>query len=275
MADWSISDGQFATGLTTVNDRSDGCGLYVDGSGTANVKSSWVEMIASTDYEYNGFVFTFCRNYISTALPFLIDVAIGASGSEEIILENLILNSGSGSGNSFFVPLKLSAGTRIAVRCQIASGTKYALFCSILGVSGGFLSLPATSKIITLGADTSDSGGTGIDPGGVADTKGSYTEIESSTPYPIRSIAIAFGGKGTSRDTVGWLFDIAVGSEGNEEIIVSDILVLSSLNEVISPTYLPFIQISIPAGSRISVRCESTTTHGTYRLLDVILYGGL
>ena len=275
MADWSILDGQFATGLNTTNDRGDGCGVYLDAPGTANTKSSWDELIASTDYDYNGFVFICGRNYTTIVLSWLIDIAIGGSGSEEIIVENLILNSGGGSGNALFIPLKIPAGTRIAVRCQIASGTLYALFCSILGVSGGFLSLPATSKIITLGADTSDSGGTGIDPGGVADTKGSYTEIESSTPYPIRSIAIAFGGKGTSRDTVGWLFDIAVGSEGNEEIIVSDILVLSSLNEVISPTYLPFIQISIPAGSRISVRCESTTTHGTYRLLDVILYGGL
>jgi len=274
MADWSILDGQFATGLNTTNDRGDGCGLYIDGA-AANVKGTWRELIASTAYDYNGFVFTFGRNYVSMALSFLVDVAIGASEAEEIIVENLILNSGGGSGNSLYIPLKIPAGTRIAVRCQVGSSTAYAFFCSVIGVSSGFLSLPAISKIITLGADTSDSGGTEIDPGGTVDTKGSYVEIASSTPYHIRCLSIGFGNKSTTRTEEGWLFDVAVGAAESEVIIISDILVLSSQSEVITPGYLPFIPISIPIGSRISVRCESSGNSATARLIDVILYGGL
>lgn len=275
MADWDILDGQFAVGLNTTNDRSDGCALYVGASGTANTKSSWYELISSTPYDFKGFVIIFSRNYTTTALSFLLDIAIGAGGSEEVILENLSLNSGSGSGSFLFVPIKIPAGSRIAVRCQINSSTEYAFFCTIVGVAGGFLMSTPISKVITMGADTSDSGGTEIDPGATVDTKGSYVEIESSTSYPIHALSIAFNGKGAARSLYGWLFDIAVGSAGSEEIIVSDILVLSSGNQVITPQQLPFIPVSIPAGSRIAVRCECSGNNSTTRLLDVILYGGI
>lgn len=97
-----------------------------------------------------------------------------------------------------------------------------------------------------------------ISSGTSAHTKGAYTELVASTAYPISEII--FMDHGAMTYDADFLLDIAVGAAGAESIIIADLLVTlrpyatvfySSLERYAFP-------VSVPPGTRISIRCQST-----------------
>lgn len=108
-------------------------GTVIDPGATPNTKGSYAQLVASTSKDYLGFTTHIDVGSVSTTAAFpswLFDVAIGAGGSEKIILPNQAASatgsvgaSGSVDGLGGFFPIPIPAGTRIAARSQCNTGT--------------------------------------------------------------------------------------------------------------------------------------------------------
>lgn len=250
-------------------------GTTVTANGSNNVKGNYAELIAATAFEAS-FILIMLDDQVA-AVDYLIDIAVGAGGSEVIIASNLLATGGTGSivyGAHYMIPIKIPAGSRLAARCQCSTGSS-AIRVSALLFGGGFLAPETLSLVTTYGDNTADSGGVSVDPGGTINTKGAYSQITASTTYQIRWLIIAIGNQlNNVRTSQSWLIDIAVGAAASEVVLLPNItLNCSTSPDIITPQTICMIPIKIPAGTRLSVRAQSDGNDATDRLFDVILYG--
>lgn len=131
---------------------------------TANVKTAWSELAGFTSYDIFGFSLSIQNIAASAAArTALLDIGIGAAGSEVPILSNILCGGGGANyqnnRNFKFFPLFIPAGVRVATRFQ----------CSVTGVAahvgvtfhggGDFPLLPCFQGAEVIGADTATSGG--------------------------------------------------------------------------------------------------------------------
>lgn len=104
---------------------------------------------------------------------------------------------------------------------------------------------------------------------GAANSKGAYAQLIASSAFSYSALTIqmyADGGGGQC-----YLVDIAVGGAGSEVVIVPNILFDSSRNIV--GNMLNFtLPLNIPAGTRISARCQEVGGTGT-RQVQVTIVG--
>lgn len=111
---------------------STGYGLQIDPGGSANTKGAYVQLTASLSVEIGGFLLCFDSQGTTTgttgAVDWLVDIAVGASGSEQVILPNLAVCGYSAGGDSFifgstvpYIPMPIPAGGRISVRAQCST----------------------------------------------------------------------------------------------------------------------------------------------------------
>ena len=112
-------------------------------------------------------------------------------------------------------------------------------------------------------------GMTGLTPSSTANTKGSYSQLVTSTTYDIDFLEIVLCADYTA--ACGILVDIAIGSSGNETVIVSNLDVSLGNSNVVTQTYA--FPISIPAGTRISARVQSSVGSISTNLVGVYVKG--
>jgi hypothetical protein len=90
-------------------------------------------------------------------------------------------------------------------------------------------------------------------------TKGAYVQLTASTPYDSSLLYINPGfSNGSSRFL---LVDIATGGAGSETVVVSNICLRSDTDWIIGGWAA--ISVDIPAGTRVSMRCQSGTGSAT------------
>lgn len=251
-------------------------GTTITASGTANTKGSYTELIASTAGAINGFTLNIGGFTIASTADFLLDLAIGAGGSEEVIIANVLLSVSPGSDLEFYkstsFPINIPAGSRVAARIQ-STLLSSQMSISLNTVPSFFSSGPLFHSCIELGANTSDSGGLLVDPGGTINTKGSWVEFTSSLSEDIRGILVLQGNRANSTNrTQRVLFDVGVGSGGNEEIIMTDIF--SRITPFEQPFGMnSFVPVSVVVGSRLAIRSQNSDNNATDRLIDYVIYG--
>ena len=251
-------------------------GTTITASGTANTKGSYTELIASTAGAINGFTLNIGGFTIASTADFLLDLAIGAGGSEEVIIANVLLSVSPGSDLEFYkstsFPINIPAGSRVAARIQ-STLLSSQMSISLNTVPSFFSSGPLFHSCIELGANTSDSGGLLVDPGGTINTKGSWVEFTSSLSEDIRGILVLQGNRANSTNrTQRVLFDVGVGSGGNEEIIMTDIF--SRITPFEQPFGMnSFVPVSVVAGTRLAIRSQNSDNNATDRLIDYVIYG--
>jgi len=238
--------------------------------GSDNTKTSYSELISALSYDVSGFiVFPSAGNYGD----WLFDLAVGSAGSEVDILSNLLFSAKLyREVNQVYFPVSIPSGTRISTRaqCRAALARNYNIgFHPIYRY--GFLK-SSCSRILTLGANTADSGGTSVDPGGTVDTKGSWVEFSSSLPFTSRYILVSLGCQQIARDNATWYYDIGIGAAGSEVAIISDIQARCHADQdEIWPHFFGLIPVEIPIGNRVAMRCKASITSAS-RYLDFILY---
>lgn len=111
-------------GADTANTRL----TQVDPGTTVNTKGSYVQLVASTDFHGSWlFLDTGSFGGATTDLFWLADFAIGAGGSETIIIPNMNFSCETavdGAGAWWYAfPCSIPAGSRIACRCQCSVNT--------------------------------------------------------------------------------------------------------------------------------------------------------
>lgn len=234
--------------------------------GAANTKGSYVELISSTAFQT--FSVRIHLNNVDNS-DALVDIAIGAAASEQIIVANVPADRATVSRSlTIPLPLALPAGTRISARVQKTAGATD-VYSSIEICATSALGRSSLQRCITYGAATADSGGTSVNPGGTPGTKGSYSEITASTTTPIEYLLLCIGNQNNGARTQGYFaLDVAIGAAGSEQRIILDETLYSSSSQEIAPEHLPF-EVDILAGSRLACRAQSQTTN----TFDVVLLG--
>jgi hypothetical protein len=272
MGNWSLSGNNFAVDGYPVPSNY----FVALTSGSANVKGGWVELISSTPYFGTLYMTHQATNSLSK--DSLFDLGIGAAGSELIIVNNLLFSSLGGAsytgGQLYSLPLSVPSGARIAVRVQSsASSVLHNVSAGIIGVSDMRNGI-CFQSCATYGAVTEDSGGTSIDPGGSANTKGAWVELTSATTSYTQGFFLAFGNKcNAARADASMAIDVGVGAAGLERPIVQNFIIQAgSAMDSITPRVSPFFYVGIPTGTRISARSACSITDATDRLIDIVLY---
>lgn len=273
MPDFSLIGGgnKVATvGADTANSK-----LTTVAGGTSNSEGSWTELVASTSYKAD-FLQVIIYGSAGNTRQELIDIGIGSSGSEQIVVENIIHSGRTRdlTGTIFSVPLTISTGTRIAARVQQWHSVSENFNIGIILGVGTLSGLAGLADVHSYGDVGSATTGTTVDPGSTANTKGSWTEIVSSTAHPIKAIAMGLSNDASNVGSAAeWLFDIGIGGSGSEVVIAPNIYGQRNENENHNSLPLQFVPVNIPAGSRLAVRSQCNITNATDRVIDVILYG--
>jgi hypothetical protein len=242
-------------------------------TGAANTKSAYSEIDAGIGYGGFPMVSLVVSDYTE---DYLFDIATGAAGSESIILPNLLASCVSqyqyGVLNPILFPIFIPKSSRLAFRAQAYGASKWCDVHIAIVPPSAFHAAQGFAKCIDYGANTADSGGTSIDPGSSANTKGSWTELSASTERTIKGVIIALGSqRNTARTNAQWKLDLSFGAS-NEIVIYDFFLNCRSEHDHVSPRFSPFIPVTIPAGVALDARVSCSITDATDRLVDIVVY---
>jgi len=251
-------------------------GTTIAGNASANVEGAWTQLSAATPVDACGLWITIGQPFTIGTVDFLVDIGVGAAGDEQIIVENLLYSVGSFPAApdwGLFLPRCIAAGSRVAARAQCSGATNRQIGLMIHLIPGVVRPM---QRCESGGADTSDSGGTLIDPGaGAAHVKGAWVQMIASTTFPYRALAmlLGFNKNGTATVQVEHAYDIGVGAAGDEQVIIANLrAVQGSGDDLVAPMAFGAYPVNIPAGSRIAVRAQCSIT-GADRLTDAMIVG--
>jgi hypothetical protein len=264
MAMWPAADqNQMQSSANTANSRP-----YVTAtaSATPNTKGSWVEIITTSAFEAEGILIA-SQVQIATAATdssMLLDIGLGAIGSERVLVSNIPYGH-TWWGQRQFFPIRIPSGERVAVRVQSAIASKADDFtCELVGGSGN-APLQCGGVATTYGASTATSNGVALTDGGVANVKNSWTQITSSTTRPIRWLVPVLGGTPANTNFVvdNCLVDIGIGGAGSEAVLLPNLPVSNSAGEDLRSMSSPYpIAVNVPAGTRLSARFQQSAAPG-------------
>ncbi|MDZ5457003.1 hypothetical protein [Azohydromonas lata] len=267
LGDWGASEGHqrmAASGALTT----------MIAPGSLNTKGAWTQIVASTAFDAAALLLTLSVGTTNGSV--LVDIGIGAAGTETVLLGNLQARRISSGNNvvQLLLPLQIPAGSRIALRYQQTAANVVLGACA--SVVAATWNSPATAgRTATHGAVPASSSGTVVDPGASANTKGAWVELTPATDSDASWLLLSVMPTGTAINAnTAFYVDVAVGASGAEQIIVPDVpvYVAATVESSMARVLLP---ISIPAGSRLAVRmqCSATTTPGREREVVAHLIG--
>lgn len=235
--------------------------VTITASATAHTKGSWSQIISSTTAQTTMIVFAVTSVNVSTAdSATLLDIGVGASGSETVIVPNIAI--GGAATAVFRIPVKVASGSRIAARIQGVRASQTATINAreFQCVNAGDASLIPTS-VDVLGTSTATSTGTAM-----SGASGTWVEIVSSTSQPYIAFVIAPSTSDT--DTASQsdaVYEIGVGAAGSE-VRFGEINFTFGASENFS---VPSLRVNtfgreVPSGSRLAIRHNIAANPGKY-----------
>lgn len=238
-----------------------------------NTKGAWTQFVASTPFDAAGLVLGGGISVANAAT--LIDIGVGASGSEQVVLPNYParrINASNVAHQPVHFHVAIPAGSRIALRYQ-SSVMSPTMLPYLMLLAAGWNTPLVGSRIAAYGAVAASSIGTVVDPGAAANTKGAWVELAAAADFDASWLVLSVLPAGTILASASWVVDVAIGPSGAEQIILPDVAIAT--HSTTDPHFRLALPISIPAGSRVAVRaqCSSATTPGREREFVVHLIG--
>lgn len=220
--------------------------VQVAANASNNTKGSYSQFVASAPVDAIGIILC-CSS--SNAAYLLADIAIGAGGSEQIVIPNLGISSAGQSQitpTPMFIPLYIAQGTRVAIRVQASTGsnTSRIKMIFVAGSFSGAIGKPPY-RYEDWGADTSNSFGTGVTAGN--GTKSAYTQLIASTGLTARWVILET--ESVTGDSNQVTIDLATGAAASEQVILPDV----AFTDGCLGTCV-IVPLQIPQGSRVAVR---------------------
>jgi hypothetical protein len=262
---WPLSEASF---LDQKGITSGAVGGTVVTAGAVNTKGAYAQLVAATTYAAEGIMVVATTK--GTA-DYLIDIAIGAAASEQVVVPNIAASGATYLSRVYFFPVKIPAGVRVAARSQ-ASTASAAISVHIGLVSSGFLGIPGYHRVEALGANTTDSGGGALTAPGVINTMSAWAQIGGATAFPYKWIVPSIGDQAITARTSGqrYMFEVGIGAGGAQSLLIPGIPAGTSSTSFADSGRCGF-PINVPAGSSLWGRYSSSalTTLGA----DLILYG--
>ena len=237
----------------------------------ADTLGSWVELIASTVHEWNGFLLS--GLIFNPMTDGHIKVSTGAGGSEtdHIIIDKLAMHFNNNTHNyTTFLPLRVPKGSRISAALQAANASD-TVKVAIQGFTGTYLGHTGFMRAVGYGVQTAGpSGGTTV-TFGANDTMGSYTELTSSTAEDLVGVIITCGFDAVISTNSEVLIDLALGP-ATERVIIPNIRGLENTSrDCVGPGWSTFYPVAIPSGTRIAIRGQ--TAHSSTETCSMSVLG--
>jgi len=281
MGEWALGAGFRSETFGTSSGTTSHGGTTVNSSTTTDTKGSWTQIASSTSFDATAI--WICLDPQFTDTNYLVDIGLGASGSEQIIIPDLLMAAQAGKALNPIIPMAIPAGSRISARCAGNFSGTNPVYVSVTLFSGAFTNYPPISDITAYGVNTTGSTGTTADSGTPANSKGSWTQIVASTTQAHKGLMVAAVRPSmtvTLAAAYMQLTDIGIGASGSEQILVPNIRYncqndagATSARGNLDPTFIILPPCDIPAGSRLAVRQQSTTTDAQDRTAAYVLYG--
>ena len=237
-------------------------------------KGAWAEVFASLDNDTYGLMIQIHNAATSAAnRTYAIDIGIGASGSELVIIPDLIgscaATMDARGGHWYYFPFYIPAGTRVAARAQGSVTTSVRVNVQAMQRPAAPWMHRTCGKVEEIGL--SGIVGTSVTASG-SNSEGSWTLIGTTTQDNWwwqfgAQIAVA----DTTHNTGMTYFDIARGDGTNFQVIVENINFKTSTSEDMGkPLSLFGCECFVPSGSSIYVR---GWTSGAGDPFEVAVYG--
>ncbi len=246
-------------------------------SSTANVKGAWsnVGTIGRSGMVALGMSW---GQGITAHRTLLFDLAIGASGQEQVIFSNLMLSFSSVATASrshcqeIVLPITLPTGSILSARCQ----SSYVPNAGVYPTLSSHYNIPSSwtgSEITTYGADIANSAGTTLTAGAGDFTWGAWATITAScereeaffVAVSPRSVQNSFN------DQDGW-WELAIGGAGSEQVIASGNVEATLATAIVHPQWFGPYYCQAALGQRLSGRLMRQWATNQ-RTLDMIVYG--
>ena len=246
------------------------------GSATAHTKGAWAQLTSATSRTVTGIWLGIYDTYAtSTNTSTLLDLGVGAAGSETVVLSNLEVGyRGSNVGITWvFVPIRLPAGVRVAARVQSAQTSKAVNLA--VSAETGIPPAGLTSAMVvdTVGTVAGSSRGTTVTSSATANTPGSWVELTASSARRATSVLLSMGANGSAAANLGGFtgsVDLGIGAAGSEAVLRTARATGMGWDTNLDPwspmgLAVPWGGLHIPAGTRVAARMASSVT-GTFSL---------
>lgn len=131
--------------------------------------------------------------------------------------------------------------------------------------------------VLECSQSSTSSEGTTVTASGSTHTKGSYAQLIASTGANAIGITVVLHNVGVASTNARALVDIAVGGAGSEQIIIPNLLAgnAGAWNGASNGGNCYHFPIFIPAGVRLSARCQASTASDTVNALVYLHQGRL
>jgi hypothetical protein len=250
-------------------------GTLITPGGVANTKTAWVELVASTAAQADGFIFNIQTGDVGIN-DCLVDIGIGGAGSETVLVANILYSSGTGDSlpEKALCPVRIPPGTRISARASSTDTTAVSVRPTITLVAGGMMRSLSRRVATTYGATESGATtGTAVNAGASTHTKGAWSQISASVTHSFDSCLVCFGQRNNPTQTAqNILLDIGVGAAASEVVVWPDIYIRVRADEDIGPKAM-WLPLSVKAGQRLAARMQSSTNDATDRIIDIVVIG--
>jgi hypothetical protein len=233
---------------------------------SAHTKGNYAQLVASTSADASFLLLVLDSfNTTATNTASLIDVAVGASGSETNIATNIAVGGaaqvpGSSGGVIIAFPIKISSGTRLSARIQsVVTGGKTGRVFAFVIDAGDYATAPTTVDVI--GTDAATSKGTEF-----SGSSGTWVEAVASTAQAYRAVGLVCSlHDSDSANNTSLVFDVGVGASGSEVAIGNTRYAINNNEQ--SANLAPFSCLfgrNIPSGSRLAVKHPFTANPSKY-----------
>lgn len=236
-------------------------GVSVTAHASANTKGAWSQLVAALGHDVEGFMLRIDNGNDALTTAFLLDLGVGAAGSEQVLVPDIMAYFTAPTGGSIFFivgrtaaffPVSIPKGTRVSMRCQASTGSRV-LAVSVLWVTAGFRGGRGLGRATAYGVTTSTSKGTSMTI--PASGTGSWVQLVASTTYPSRALAIFLCPSTAMAQHVAFTVEWALGGSGAEKSLgLAPLTWRPATVYCQSGHFIGAYPCVIPAGTRLAAR---------------------
>lgn len=250
-------------------------GTTITASGSTNTKGSWSALGSATSFAYEGITVYLAQN--SANADYMLDIGIDdGAGNNFVLIPDIHFSAVNVNEHNLQlnIPVHIPAGALVEAR--VASTTAGAtVACLIVGHSANPGGFPGYSRAIALFTPAS-SRGIAVDPGGTANTKGSWAEITASSSADVAAIfgIVGFNNDITRAAAGGMLLDVGIGASTVESTVIPNLAFSwNSTWDGPNDVFFQPIAAAIPSGTRVVARGQCNHNTAGDRTVDLSLYG--
>jgi hypothetical protein len=249
-------------------------------AGGANTKdTSWTQLIASTSFDASLVVVWFQgSNAANTDTSTLIDIGIGASSSESVLIPDLLAGQAATAasaigGRHYIFPLRVPSGSRISARAaSVRTSGSVNVLVQLWGGPRNPDAWWCGQTVTAYGINTADSGAVSVTAGNTGTETASPVSIGTTSSHHECLVLGAQGNKGSYTGTIGYHFDVGIDTASTSWLVRDSFYLIHNNAEAIgngSSAWMP-IFAPVPSGSVLVVGGEAS---GTAETMDFALYG--